>query len=196
MHSAPVTMINKALFALSFFAASVTADAAEVAGVKIDDKATLGGRELVLNGAGMRTRLIIKVYVGALYLPQKAPTAAAALAKDEPRRMSMTLQRDVNYEQLLEAMRAGLAENNSQAELDAIKPQVNEFTKIFTSVGEAKSGQVIWIDYTPEEGTKISVDGKSKGTVAGQAFNRALLRVWLGDNPVQESLKKALLGAG
>jgi long-chain acyl-CoA synthetase len=189
-------MINKALFALSLFAASVTADAAEVAGVRIDDKATVGGRELVLNGAGMRTRLIIKVYVGALYLPQKASTAAAALARDEPRRMSMTLQRDVNYEQLLEAMRAGLAENNSQAELDAIKPQVTEFTKIFTSVGEAKSGQVIWIDYTPEEGTKISLDGKSKGTIAGQAFNRALLRVWLGDNPVQESLKKALLGAG
>jgi hypothetical protein len=189
-------MINKALFALSIFAASVTADAAEVAGVRIDDKATLGGRELVLNGAGMRTRLIIKVYVGALYLPQKAPTAAAVLAKDEPRRMSMTLQRDVNYEQLLEAMRAGLAENNSQAELDAIKPQVSEFVKIFASVGEAKSGQVIWIDYTPEEGTKISLDGKAKGTIAGQAFNRALMRVWLGDNPVQESLKKALLGAG
>lgn len=189
-------MINKALIALSILAASVTADAAEVSGVRIDDKATLGGRELVLNGAGMRTRLIIKVYVGALYLPQKSPTTAAVLAKDEPRRMSMTLQRDVSYEQLLEAMRAGLAENNSQAELDAIKPQVNEFVKIFASVGEAKSGQVIWIDYTPEEGTKISLDGKSKGTIAGQAFNRALLRVWLGDNPVQESLKKALLGTG
>ena len=94
-------MINKALIALSIFAASVTADAAEVSGVRIDDKATLGGRELVLNGAGMRTRLIIKVYVGALYLPQKSPTTAAVLAKDEPRRMSMTLQRDVSYEQLL-----------------------------------------------------------------------------------------------
>jgi long-chain acyl-CoA synthetase len=68
--------------------------------------------------------------------------------------------------------------------------------KIFTSVGEAKSGQVIWIDYTPEEGTKVSLDGMAKGTVTGQAFNRALMRVWLGDKPVQESLKKALLGTG
>jgi len=189
-------MNNKAIFALSLLTASVVAEAAEVAGVRVDDKATVGGRELVLNGAGMRTRLIIKVYVGALYLPQKASTAAAALGKDEPRRISMTLQRDVNYEQLLEAMRAGLAENNSQAELDAIKPQVAEFVKIFASVGEAKAGQVIWLDYTPDEGTKISVDGKPKGTIAGLAFNRALLRVWLGDNPVQESLKKALLGTG
>jgi chalcone isomerase-like protein len=187
--------MNKILVALSMFAASLTADAAEVSGVKIDDKVTVGGRELVLNGAGMRTRLVIKVYVAALYLTQKATTAQAALAKDEPRRISMTLQRTVNYEQLLEAMKVGLAENNSQAELDALKPQIDEFIKIFTSVGEAKAGQVIWIDYTPETGTRVALDGAAKGTVAGQAFNRALMKVWLGDNPVQESLKKAMLGA-
>ena len=188
-------MFNKILVALSMLAASLTADAAEVAGVKIDDKATLGGRELILNGAGMRTRLVIKVYAAALYLPQKATTAQAVLAKDEPRRISMTLQRTVNYEQLLEAMRAGLAENNSQADLDSIKKEIDEFIKIFASVGEAKSGQVITIDYVPETGTRVAVDGTSKGTIAGQAFNRALLKVWLGDNPVQESLKKALLGS-
>lgn len=188
-------MTNRILVALSLLVASLAADAAEVGGVRIDDKATLGGRELILNGAGMRTRLIIKVYVAALYLPQKATTAAAVLAKDEPRRISMTLQRTVNYEQLLEAMRAGLAENNSQAELDAIRKEIDEFIKIFASVGEAKSGQVITIDYVPETGTRVALDGAAKGTIAGQAFNRALLKVWLGDNPVQESLKKAMLGA-
>lgn len=195
-HMVPRTMMNTVLVSLSMLAASLTVDAAEVAGVRIDDKATVGGRELLLNGAGMRTRLIIKVYVGALYLPQKASTAQAALEKDEPRRMSLTLQRDVNYEQLLEAMRAGLAENNSQADLDAIKPQINEFVKIFASVGEAKAGQVIWIDYLPEAGTRVALDGSAKGTIMGQAFNRALMKVWLGDNPVQESLKKAMLGSG
>lgn len=188
--------MNTILVALSMLAASLTVDAAEVSGVRIDDKVTVGGRELVLNGAGMRTRLIIKVYVAALYLPQKAATVETALARDEPRRMTMTLQRTVNYDQLLEAMRAGLAENNSQADLDAIKTQVDEFTRIFASVGEAKAGQVIWIDYVPAKGTTIALDGEAKGTISGQAFNRALMKVWLGDNPVQEALKKALLGAG
>src|SRR5205085_9410509 len=98
-----------------------------------------------------------------------------------------TLQRTVDYQQLLEAMRAGLAENNSQTELDAIKPQINEFAKIFASVGEAKAGQVIWIDYVPDAGTTVALDGGAKGTISGQAFNRALMKVWLGDNPVQES---------
>ena len=110
--------------------------------------------------------------------------------------MSMTLQRDVNYESLLEAVRAGLADNNSQADLDAIRPQVDEFIKIFASVGEAKSGQTITIDYLPDSGTRIALDGAVKGTIGGEPFNRALMKVWLGDNPVQDSLKKAMLGAG
>ena len=96
----------------------------------------------------------------------------------------------------LESLRAGLADNNSQAELDAIKPQVNEFATIFKSVGEAKAGQMIVIDYTPADGTKITLDGSVKGTIAGEAFNKALFNTWLGDKPVQESLKKALLGTG
>ena len=61
-------------------------------------------------------------------------------------------------------------------------------------MGEAKAGQVIQIDYTPAEGTRILLDGASKGTIAGEPFNKALLMTWIGDRPVQESLKKAMLG--
>jgi hypothetical protein len=170
--------------------------AAEVSGIKVDDKATVGGQELVLNGAGMRTRLFIKVYVGALYVPQKTDNIQGVIGRDQPRRMTLALQRDVGADQLLEALRAGLADNNSQADLDAVKPQVNQFATIFKSVGEAKAGQMIIIDYVPAEGTRIALDGAVKGTIAGEAFNKALFRTWLGDKPVQESLKKALLGIG
>lgn len=169
--------------------------AADVGGVKIDDKATVGGQELMLNGAGIRSRLIFKVYVGALYVPQKATTLADVTGRNQPRRMTLLLQRDVGADQLLEALRAGLAENNSQAELDRIKPQVEQFAAIFKSVGEAKAGQVIHIDYTPADGTKISLDGAARGSIAGEAFNKALFSTWLGERPVQESLKKALLGS-
>lgn len=174
--------------------ASIAAHAADVGGVKVEDKATVGGQELVLNGAGMRTRLVFKVYVGALYLPQKTSNVADVVGKSQPRRMTLILQRDVSADQLLEALRAGLAENNSQAELDRIKAPVNEFYAIFKTVGEAKAGQVIHIDYTPAEGTRVLLDNASKGTIAGEAFNKALLMTWLGDRPVQESLKKAMLG--
>jgi hypothetical protein len=192
----PGVRMNKMCVALCLFSTSLFADAAEVSGVKIDDRVTIGGTDLLLNGAGMRTRLIIKVYVGALYLPQKANTAQAVLSKDQQRRLALHLQRDVNYEQLLETVRAGLAENNSQAELDAIKAEIDQFIAIFASVGQARQGQVVAIDYLPGTGTRIMLDGMTKGTIPGEAFNRALMKVWLGDNPVQESLKKAILGVG
>ena len=188
--------ITNNMIAALLFSTSGLAMSAEVSGVKVDDKASVGGQELVLNGAGMRQRLVFKVYVGALYVPQKTSNAAEVTARNQPRRMSLLLQRDVSADMLLEALRAGLADNNSQAQLDAIRPQVEQFATIFKSVGEAKSGQVIHIDYTPSEGTRILLDGEAKGTISGEPFNKALFNTWLGDRPVQESLKKALLGQG
>lgn len=188
--------MNQTAAAICLLAIASSPFAAEVSGVNVADKATVGGQELVLNGAGMRSRLFIKVYVGALYVPQKTSTAQGVIGRNQPRRMSLALQRDVDADQLLEALRAGLADNNSQAELDAIKPQVDQFAMIFKSVGAAKAGQLIIIDYTPADGTVISLDGSVKGTIAGEAFNKALFNNWVGDRPVQESLKKALLGAG
>ena len=191
-----MNILRNALACIALFAGAVAVSfAADVGGVRIDDKANVGGQELVLNGAGIRSRLMFKVYIGALYLPQKATTTADVIGKNQPRRLTLLLQRDVSADQLLEALRAGLAENNSQAELDRVRPQIEQFAGIFKTVGEAKAGQVIHIDYTPADGTKISLDGQAKGTIAGEPFNKALLNTWLGERPVQESLKKALLGA-
>ena len=187
-------LLSVAAFTAFAALAPVAARAADVGGVKVEDKAMVGGQELALNGAGVRTRLVFKVYVGALYLPQKTSNVADIVGKNQPRRLTLILQRDISADQLLEALRAGLAENNSQADLDRIKGQVNEFSAIFKTVGEARAGQVIHIDYTPADGTRILLDGASKGTIAGEPFNKSLLLTWLGDRPVQESLKKAMLG--
>src|SRR5207249_2501718 len=133
-----------------------------------------------------------KVYVAALYLPQKQATAAGVLGQ-KPRRVELVLLRDLSSEQLLEALQSGLAKNNSAAELEAIKKENEQLTSIFSSLKEAKKGSVIVLDYA-EGGTRIAVDRTDKGTIPGDAFNRALLKVWLGDEPVQADLKQALLG--
>ena len=190
-----MTTITHNIAAALLLSMALPLTAAEVGGLRIDEKATLGGQELVLNGAGMRSRLVFKVYVGALYVPQKTSKAQDIVGRNQPRRMMLMLQRDVSADMLLESLRAGMAENNSQADLDAIKSQMDQFASIFKSVGEAKSGQVILIDYTPADGTRVMLDGISKGTITGEPFNKALFNLWLGEHPVQESLKKALLGA-
>ena len=176
------------MLALSGFAL-----AAEVAGVKLEDKATVGGQELLLNGAGLRTKVFFKVYVAGLYLPQKQTTAAGVL-NQKPRRVHLTLMRDLSSEQLLEALHSGLDANNSATEMDAIKKETEQLTTIFSSLKEAKKGSVINLDYV-DGATKISFNGGDKGSIAGEPFNRALLKVWLGDKPVQDDLKKALLAS-
>jgi len=172
------------------FAAGV--QAAEVGGVKLDDKASVGGQELVLNGAGVRTKVFIKVYVASLYLPAKTTTPAAVLEKG-PRRIQMNLLRDLTPDQLVDALVDGLKDNNTPAELAAVKAQTDQMVSIMKGFGPVKEKDVVALDFV-DGGTRISLNGAAKGTIPGDAFNKALTKVWLGDNPVQSDLKKAMLG--
>jgi Chalcone isomerase-like len=167
--------------------------AAEVGGVKLDDKVSMGAQELVLNGAGVRTRVVFKVYVASLYLPQKAAELASVLSKS-PRRIQLNLLRTLSADQLVEALNEGLAENNTAAELAAVKSQVEALAMIMKSFKEVKEKDVITLDFV-DGATRIGLNGEAKGSIGGDAFNQALTKVWLGDKPVQADLKKSLLGA-
>ncbi|MCX7891681.1 MAG: chalcone isomerase family protein [Burkholderiales bacterium] len=175
------------------------AGAAVVSGVKVDDKAQVaaGGPELVLNGAGVRTRLMFDVYVAALYLPEKKTNAADVLAAAGPKRVAMTMMRDVGADQLAESLNEGIRLNTPPEELAKMKAQLDELMATMKAVGTARKGDLIALDFVPEAGTRVSVNGKETGKpIAGADFYRALLRIWLGEKPVQDNLKKALLGGG
>lgn len=167
--------------------------AAEVAGVKVEEKLKLGGSELVLNGAGLRSKLFIKVYVGALYVAQKSTTPAGIYDSPAPRRMVMRMLRDMEADTLHGALDDGLQNNLSPAELADLKPQAEQLASIMKGIGKVREGDSIAIDFT-SEGVGVSLNGESRGKVAGATFAKALLRVWLGDKPADASLKKALLG--
>ena len=167
--------------------------AAEVAGVKLDEQIKVGASELVLNGAGLRTKVFIKVYVGALYVTEKANTPAGLLDAATPRRMSMRMLRDIDSDTLYGALRDGLKDNHSEAELAALKGPIDQFAEIMKKIGNARNGDTVAIDFTTD-GVGVSFNGEARGKVASASFARALLKVWLGDNPVDASLKKALLG--
>jgi len=156
-------------------AAASAALAAEVAGVKLDDKVRIAPNapELVLNGAGIRTRFFVKVYVGALYLPEKKTAAADVLALGGAKRVSLAMLRDLTAQQLAELL------------------------AVMTSLGQAKQGEVIALDFVPDSGTRVLVNGAAKGKpIPDEGFYRAILKVWLGDKPVDADLKRGLLGQG
>jgi long-chain acyl-CoA synthetase len=178
--------------AVAFALSAGVALAAEVGGVKLGDKATVGGQELVLNGAGIRTKLMFKVYVGSLYVPAKASSAAAVYAK-APRRVQLDMLRDVSADQMLEALVDGIKDGNPPADVAAVKAQSDQLASILKGIGQLKEGNVLTFDFV-DGATRVGLNGADKGSIAGEAFNKALLNAWLGDKPVQADLKKAMLG--
>lgn len=182
----------RSLVTLLVLLLSLPAAALDIHGVKLADKADVGGHQLLLNGAGTRTKVVFKVYVGSLYLPQAAKDIDAVLAQ-APRRIRMDLLRNLSADQLSDALLEGLKDNNSDAELAAIKGETDQMVMAMKGFGDVKEGSVVMLDYV-EGATRITLDGKLRATIAGEAFNKALTRVWLGSKPVQQDLKKAMLG--
>lgn len=170
------------------------ASAAQLAGVTLPNKVSVGGQPLVLNGAGLLSKFVFRIYVGSLYLPQKTGDLAGVMANG-PRRIQMNLLRDLTGDQLVGALVGGLADNNSPAELAVVKEPMNELVGIlqrFKDV-DVKENDVLTMDFV-DGGTKVALNGETRGVIPGEAFNRALTRIWLGDKPAQGNLKKAMLG--
>jgi long-chain acyl-CoA synthetase len=163
-----------------------------VGGVALADTASVAGRELVLNGAGVRKRAIFSVYVGSLYVPEKATSAQAVLAK-APRRIRLDLLRNVSSDQLIGALVEGLKENTTAAQMQALTVQTGEMAAIMKAFGQVKEGSVVTLDFV-DGATKIGLNGAEQGSIDGEAFNQALTRIWIGEHPVQEDLRKAMLG--
>jgi long-chain acyl-CoA synthetase len=183
----------KFMLASMFFALTFSAQAIEIKGVKVDETAQVGGSALVLNGAGVRTKMVFKVYVAGLYLTQKTSDANAVISDTGNKRVSMHFLRELSAEKLLHGMNEGFTDNNSAVEMTAIEPQMKQFRAMMTSAKAVKENDVIVLDLTAA-GTQVNINGKALGAVEGEAFNQALLRVWLGAKPVDALLKKAMLG--
>ena len=183
--------MRKLILAAALTLAAVTASGATVAGVKIEDSSSVAGQNLVLNGAALRKKFVVKVYVGALYLPSKQANAAAILAADAPRRQVMHFLYDVDKEKMAEAWEEGLADNTPNA-----SPEVKTaFKTLATWMEDMKEGQRIVLTYAPGTGTTVEVAGKNKGTLGGKAVADAILNTWIGPKPGPGAdFKKGVLG--
>ena len=182
--------------ALLFLAAVGSVQAAELEGVRLEDRAQVDGQMLELNGLALRTRMYVKVYVAALYLPQKTSSAQAAIEGRGAKRMVLVMMRDATAEQFRQSIEGGMERNNSAEDLERVRPQTEALFAKIRAIGEARAGMRIVLDYAPSSAaTTLSVDGAAQGaSMAGEEFFRALLRIWLGERPSQADVKRALLG--
>ncbi len=170
------------------------ARAAEVAGVHLDDQITLAGstEPLKLNGAGVRKKFFLKIYVAALYLPAPARDAEAVATMAGRKRVVMHfLYHKVGRDKLTEGWEEGFDHNLDTATRRAMAARLADFTRLFPDLHR---DDTVDLDLIPGTGTEVRINGRLAGTIPGDDFYRALLRVWLGPKPADRDLKRALLG--
>ncbi|WP_338768972.1 chalcone isomerase family protein [Massilia sp. METH4] len=189
MHGACALLLAATLPAMPAFAA------VDAAGVKFDDTATVNGQPLKLNGAGVRTKVVFKVYALGLYLPEKKTSAADIQAVQGARRIHIVSLRDLSSQDFSEAFMKGLNANTDAAERTRLQPQIKAFNDMFAAIPGLKKGDVLLVDWIPGTGTVCTLNGKKIGeTVPDVAFHNAILRIWIGNDPADSGLKPKLLG--
>jgi hypothetical protein len=182
----------KMLIAALLCCYTVSSFAFEVGGVVMPDTATVAGKQLGLNGAGLRKKFFVKVYAAGLYLPEKTTDAVKAINMPGPKRVTMQfIYDDVAAAKITKGWTEGFEKNSTAEQLQRLQSRLDLFNTFFEDM---KAGDRIIIDFLPVNGTQVSVKGKLKGEIPGEDFYQALLRVWLGEEPADKGLREGMLG--
>jgi hypothetical protein len=192
-----MTFVKQCMTALTALALSFGAIAAtvDVGGIKLEESIDLQGSKLQLNGAGVRYRAVFKVYAAGLYVGKKVATPEELIAAPGPKRISVTLLREVDANDLGKAFTKGFEDNSPKAEMSKLIPGLIKMGQIFSDQKKMLPGENFTVDWIPGTGTIISVKGKPQGEPFKEPeFYAALMRIWVGPAPADFKLKDALLG--
>jgi hypothetical protein len=173
---------------------SLHLSAAEIAGVKFPDTAVVGGQSLVLNGVGLRYRMVVKVYAAALYLPQKSQSDTEAITMLGSKRIHGVMFRELEGNVLGRLLVQGIKDNSSEAEVLRHINSISLLGRAFSEHTKIKAGDSFSIDFVASQGPQLKFNGVPTNTqINDPSFNAILLRIWLGKHPVDHLLKQGLL---
>ncbi|QDF66520.1 chalcone isomerase [Shewanella sp. SNU WT4] len=171
--------------------ASPMVNAMEIAGIKLADQVQVQQSELQLNGAGVRSKFFMDLYVGSLYLSAPAHDLASVLTQPNVMINLDITSGLISSDKMKDAITEGfdLATANNTAPLQA---RINEFMGLFSEA--ITPGDQFSFLVQPGVGVSCSKNGTLLATIKGDDFSHALLAIWLGQAPAQKSLKQAMLG--
>jgi hypothetical protein len=181
---------NILLFTIAIIALPAFSYGGTLNSVTLPDTVQAGSATLALNGLGLRTKYMVKVYVAGLYVASKSPDPAAILNVDAPKRIVMHFVRNVSKSQLTDGFSESF-ENNTPDLAKALKPDID---RLFSVLDSVKDGDELVFTYLPATGTSVAIAGAEKMTIAGPKFAQMLFSVWLGPRPPNAALKKGILG--
>jgi Chalcone isomerase-like len=165
-------------------------NSASLAGVTLPDTEQVGGANLVLNGLGVRTKYMVKVYVAGLYLEKKSSDPSAIIKADAPKQIVMQFVHGASKNQMADAFNESFNDNSPEA----VKTMKADIERLIGALEPVKVGDQMVFTYVPGTGTTFALNGKEKLTIAGPAFSPVLFSVWLGPKPPNADLKKGMLG--
>jgi Chalcone isomerase-like len=169
--------------------------AARIADLSFDDRLRLADTDLVLNGVGLRSVAWLKGFAAGLYLAEKASAPDKVLALAGPKRLQMKMILDVETKEFIKAFDVSLNRNNTEAERAGMKDRVGQFNRNLEAIGKVRKGDVVNLDFIPGQGLIVSVNGTPRGRpVEGVDLYAGLLKIFLGERPVDQKLKAGLLG--
>ena len=156
--------------------------------------ATSQHAELKLNGASMRILYgVVDTYIGKLYVENPVTDADALIAADEYKRMvfQVALKR-VSGRRMATALYEALQLNTTREEAMQLETRIQQVVEMFDV--RLKKGEDGYIEWVPGQGSRVVVRGEVKGIIPGKDLNDAILRIWIGDNPVGSTFKRQVLG--
>jgi len=164
--------------------------ASSLAGVTLPDTQQVAGKTLVLNGLGLRTKYMVKVYVAGLYLEQKSSDANAIIKADAPKRIVLQFVHGASKGQMTDAFNESFNDNTP----DAVKTMKADIDKLLGAIDAVKVGDQMIFTYVPGAGTTYALNGQDRVTIPGAAFGQVMFSVWLGPKPPTADCKKGILG--
>jgi hypothetical protein len=163
-----------------------------VGGVKIPDSVELDGEILNLYGVGLRKKLFIKVYAGALYIAGSPGETSLLESTGTSKSMRMhIIHSKIAAKKVRNAWTDGLRNNLTDEKFAAIEARLEQFNNLFPNLHE---GDVLEMNFQSGKGTEVVLNGESRGSVEGDDFFSSLLLVWIGDKPADKNLKLGILG--
>lgn len=167
--------------------------AVQVGSSQFAEKLTKEGTELVLNGAGLREIFFVDVYSAGLYLSQKSNDANTVITMKGPKSVRLVLERDVDAADFVDALKDGINDNTREKEKE-LKTELQSLIAVMNLIGDVKKGDQVDFDFTDKHATSVSVNGKLIGEkIGGLKLYQAVLKIWLGDKPIDSGLKADLL---
>lgn len=171
--------------------AGSTAGAAEIEGVRFLDQRRFGDEELRLHNTGLlRYRVIIKAYVAALYLGDSVRGEADDVLADVPRRLEIEYFWALGADQFAQATIEGISRNTDPAAFEKLRERIYQLNALYEDV---EPGDRYALTYLPGVGTELALNDRRLGVIEGADFSEALFGIWIGDQPLDESLRTQLV---